>query len=464
MNFRKSKTISKFKVVVFLILLLVSIIVVLKLSIAYRTQLSSVLNSVGDILGVQFKHNWLSSEPSDINMYFFTAVIALVVLTGTAVSFLSFVLKKKVYGFTIQELLMYKARWYKCNFAELVIMNFLVLFIIIPFLYIYYSEAVCIFLLYISLTITYKEIKTIVLVFLDSKYILKLSKSIIINELDFANPIKWYHKAINAVMHKKKPDEIINEYSHVYKIFELIRKHTEESLDKLDIDSYRQNIELISPLSLEGGLKAVQNIVNSIEFGNYYEKVGHLLFDRNMKKELSLLNHDTLILYNCDPKKLIITNIKVAEMFSSHYSNALCSNLSLYYKLCLNDNGILELGFASEMDLYITLFLQIFNISQDMSNPVYARMNQNNWCKLMIWISGSMYKPGEPTELITEYVRKLSLSYVKDNNEWCHQVIVALIHMHEPFKIKAYIKEFSENYKGDEKEDLLKLADSLQER
>lgn len=128
--------------------------------------LRKTLEYLSDLLGVSIKYEWISKEPSNINLYLFAGQIALAVLTGTAISFISFMLNKKVYAFTIKELLMYKYRWYNNNFSELVIMNFLLLFLNIPLLYIFYSELLCMMLFILSLIITYKIIKVISNVFL----------------------------------------------------------------------------------------------------------------------------------------------------------------------------------------------------------------------------------------------------------------------------------------------------------
>lgn len=129
MDFRKSTSISKGKVVTYFIILLVLSLNFVYFNTVHRELFRIILEKISNLTGILIKFDWVSDEPSNINMYLFSGQVALAVLTGTAVSFVSFVLNKKAYAFTFKELLMYKFKWYNLNFGELVIMNFLMLFL-----------------------------------------------------------------------------------------------------------------------------------------------------------------------------------------------------------------------------------------------------------------------------------------------------------------------------------------------
>ena len=382
-------------------------------------------------------------------MYLFAGQIALVVLTGTAISFISFMLNKKVYAFTIKELLMYKYRWYNNNFGELVIMNFLLLFLSIPLLYIFYSELLCIILFILSLIITYKIIKVISNVFFDDQYLLDYSKRILLHEFDSANSKKWHKATLFFQKFRKSDDAIVDEYSHIYRLFQRLRKHTEEALDKMDIDTYRENVDLVSILSLRNETKVIQNIMNSVEFGVFFRDVGEMLYKRELKDELKLLIMDNNIQKNCNPKNLCIDNIRVAEMFSSHYSNAINSNLKLYTKLCLGENEYFELSFTHELDVYLKSFNYVYSISQDMDNPIYERMNYQNWCGLMVRLGVKMWKGEGSTQLISDYMKRLIINYFTNDIEWSIEVINSLLKQCQKINWSDFVSEIINKFEGE---------------
>lgn len=461
MEFRKSTSISKGKIVTYFITLLFFSFSFIHFNTIHRELFRSILKNINNFTGIIIKFDWISDEPSNINMYLFSGQVALAVLTGTAVSFVSSILNKKVYAFTFKELLMYKFKWYDLNFGELVIINFLILFLNVPFIFMFYSETICIMLFMYSLLITYKLVKTISFVFLDDKYILSLSKRILLNEFNFANPVRWYNKIQSIWGIKKGIDEMVGEYSHIFKMFERLKKHTKEALDNLDIDTYRENVELVSSLSLKDETKVVQNIVNSIEFGAFFQDVGIMLYQKKLKKELKLLILDKNIRSNCNPRNLVIDNIKVSEMFSSHYSNAICSNLKLYAKLNLDNKEVFELAFMNEFKLYFDTFKLIYSVSQDMDNPIYEEMNRNNWCNLMTSIGEKMYKSEGSTHLISSYVNELIDCYINNNVDWSINVINSLFKLYKTIDWCKYINDLVGRYEGGKKDKFNKLVGAL---
>lgn len=461
MEFRNSTSINKGKIAIYFIIFLVLSLNVVRFNTVHRELLRIILENINNFTGIIIKFDWVSDEPSNINMYIFSGQVALAVLTGTAVSFVSFILNKKVYAFTFKELLMYKFKWYNLNFGELVIINFLMLFLNIPFIFMFYSEIVCIMLFTVSLLITYKVVKTISFVFFDDKYLLSLSKRILLNEFDFANPVRWYHKIQSILRIKKGIDETAEEYSHIFKLFERLRKHTEEALDNLDIDTYRENSELVSSLSLGDEIKVVQNIANSVEFGVFFRDIGIMLYQKKLKKELKLLISDKNIRNNCNTKNLVINDIRVSEMFSSHYSNALCSNLKLYTELCLDNKKVFELDFTNEFQLCFDTFKFIYSVSQNMDNPVYERMNRNNWCNLMISIGEKMYNGEESTQLISNYVKRLIDCYINNNVKWSINVINSLFNFYKTIDWHKYVNYLVDKYEGGRKDKFNELVEAL---
>ncbi|MVX62112.1 hypothetical protein GKZ28_00155 [Clostridium chromiireducens] len=455
MEFRKSTSISKGKIVTYFITLLVVSLSFVHFNTVHRDLLITILENINNCTGIIIKFDWVSDEPSNINMYLFSGQVALAVLTGTAVSFVSFILNKKVHAFTFKELLMYKFKWYDFNFGELVIINFLMLFLNIPFIFMFYSETVCIMLFIFSLLITYRVVKTISFVFFDDKYLLSLSKRILLNEFDFANPAKWYHKIQSVLGIKKGIDEMAEEYSYIFKLFERLRKHTKEALDNLEIDTYRENIELVSSLSLRGETKVIQNIINSVEFGVFFRDIGIMLYQKKLKEELKLLILDKNIRKNCNPRNLVINDIRVSEMFSSHYSNAICSNLRLYAKLHLDNKKVFELVFVNEFKLYFDTFKLIYNVSQDMDNPIYERMNRDNWCNLMISIGEKMYNGEGSTQLISDYVKGLIDCYINNNVDWSINVINSLFELYKTIDWREYINRNISRFEGERKAELV---------
>ena len=69
MGLRKSTSINKIKIYLYVLLIVLFSICIVKFITVHTEVLRKTLEYLSDLLGVSIKYEWMSKEPSNINLY-----------------------------------------------------------------------------------------------------------------------------------------------------------------------------------------------------------------------------------------------------------------------------------------------------------------------------------------------------------------------------------------------------------
>jgi hypothetical protein len=383
-----------------------------------------ILSNLNHFLGIGIEYQWYSSEPSNVNLYLFAGQIAFVVLTGTAISFISGHMTIKYFGFEIREILMYDFSWFEFNIGELALLNFLLLFSAIPAIYLSNSELVLIILFFITLVISMKVFYMILCVYFSQGYLLNKSEKIIIHELNLFDK--------NRV---KDKDYFEVDYEHVEGILKRILKHSEESIISGNLNMFKENIKLVTSLSTKNNILAIQNIGNSILFGSFYQDVGEMLSNYNKLTEMRMLLCDDQIIKNCNPKCVNINDPKVADMFCAHYCEAVISNIRKYTQMINENSDNPEALIFCELHFINFIYKKIYYASRNFENGTYANIQKTNWSSYWVRLSESdVGKNGR--ENLVDLLQILLTSIIEDDVQWNIEIVKLILEKNPDLKLK----------------------------
>lgn len=395
----------------------------------YKIDIMCILNFIDNNSQIGIIHFWDNTTISNFSLYLFAAQIALTVLTGTTVSFITTHLDKKYYGYKVKELLIYRFNKVQLNFLDFVISNFFLVLLSVTIMMIKYSEISMLFIFLITLVFTIRIYVEIFNVFFSHKFFEYRTQKIIINEL---NKI-----ATN------------NSYSYVDSILNRIKDHSYDLISNRQFKEYRENIILVNKLSLDFNISSIQDIMNSILFGGFIEDIAKFLYSKGYYDELINLMNSEFVGKNCNPKNVKIDDIKVAEMFCSHYCQAKLMTSRLYFKSILQKiSKDSETRFDNEVEYLIEHFMSSFNSiyisSLEYENQIYSNMNKGNWSNLLINIYTNIIN--YDNKFASIFIDKLTKLYISEENEWVVMNLNQIISLSNPSGMLELVEKIISKY------------------
>lgn len=354
-----------------IIVIVVSLLTTMILNI-FRVELYELFiqnNSLKKFGIVKF---WDSSRISNFNLYLFAGQIALVALVGTAVSFVAHLLENKKYGFKIKEILTYRYSKYNKTIVDYVFINFILVVLGLFLLVTRYSEIAFLITFCVVLYNTIKVFLIIADVFFNDAYLKERTVLMIQKELN----------SVKVINDSKNHEEAMNfNYTKVESILNRIKGHTFEVLRGPNYEEYIENVEIVCKLGVELNVESTDDIMTSILYGWYIEKVATYLYENGYDNELVNLANYKLIKENCNPSLVSISNRKVAEMYSSHYCQAL---LMIHRYNFITQLSKESLDYGKSLKLAIEGFNSMYEISKEFQNYTFSNMNRNNWSNFIV--------------------------------------------------------------------------------
>lgn len=358
-------------------IILVSIISVLSLVITisinlFNEKLYIIFVESGFLSNIGIQKFWSSDSISNLNLYIFTAQMTLSVLVGTAVSFVAHLLENKNYGYKIKDILTYRVSIREPIITDYVLINFILIFNNLLLLLMKFSEVAILIIFCITLYNTIKVFIIIFNVFFNESYLKTHTILMIRSELD---TVKVAQKGEDS------ETKISSNYSKVDSILNIIKNHTIEVLRGANYEEYIENVDLVCKLGVEFKVEATNDIVTSVLYGWFIEKIALYLYENKFEKEIQELANHKLIKLNCDPTKVKIDDSSVAQMYSSHYCIAF---LEIHRYNFSNNLSKKSLGHGNTINLLVDGFNEMYDLSSSFENSAYSNMNKNNWINFIL--------------------------------------------------------------------------------
>jgi hypothetical protein len=173
-------------------------------------------------------------------------------------------------------------------------------------------------------------------------------------------------------------------------------------------------------LGVEIKVSATDDILTSVLYGWFVEKIASYLYENRFDNELFKLTSHSLILKNCNPKFVSIQDRKVAEMYSSHYCQAYLSIQKFNFRIQYTKTPV---DFMNTIKSVIEGCNEIYDISSNFSNEIYARMNKNNWSYFILYTFNRIKndKANLEVNLLQDYISELEKASKK--NTWILDIL-----------------------------------------